>query len=134
MSFPNKGSHDSWFSRQLDVLRLHLSRPDALIQLAFLGLFTGLLAGGIIVLFRVIVEETQAGLLQGNAENYEALSLEARFLFPVVGSLLIAVIFRKFANGIHVSSSIFYISVTSFMVLGNLKRICSSDFIAKSKS
>jgi len=98
----NKNPRVSWFSQQLDILRLHLSRPDALIQLAFLGLITGFLTGGIIVLFRVIVEKSQSGLLAGNAENYEALSLEARFLFPVVGSILIAVMFRYFSNGLHV--------------------------------
>ena len=98
----NKKPHVSWFSQQLDVLRLHLSRPDALIQLAFLGLIAGFLTGGIIVLFRVIVENSQSGLLAGSAENYEALSLEARFLFPVVGSILIAVMFRYFSNGLHV--------------------------------
>ena len=94
--------HSNWLSQKLDILRLHLSRPDALIQLAFLGLLTGLITGGIIVLFRVMVEEIQTGLLQNNAENFESLSLEARFLFPVAGSLLIALFFRYFANGIHV--------------------------------
>lgn len=92
----------SWSSRQLDTLRLHLSRPDALIQLAFLGLFTGLITGSIIVLFRILVEEVQSGLLIGNGENYEALSMEARFLYPVVGSIIIALLFHFFSKGIHV--------------------------------
>lgn len=86
----------------MDDLRLHLSRPDALLQLAFLGLITGLLTGGIIVLFRVFVEGSQAGLLQGYAENYETLSLQERFLFPIIGSILIALLFRYFSKGIQV--------------------------------
>ncbi|MDX2504385.1 MAG: chloride channel protein [Gammaproteobacteria bacterium] len=98
----NKDRNDSWFSQQLDVLRLHLSRPDALIQLAFLGLISGFLTGGIIILFRMIVEESQAGLLMGSAENYEALPLEARLLFPIAGSFAIALVFRNFANGVYV--------------------------------
>ena len=98
----NRPASWSWSHRQLDSLRLHLSRPDALIQLAFLGLLTGLLTGGIIVLFRLLVEEIQSGLLPGNSENYEALSVEARFLFPVIGSLIIALVFHFFSRGIHV--------------------------------
>lgn len=91
-------SHN-WFSRQLEQLQLHLSRPDALIQLAFLGLISGIIAGAVIVLFRVLVEGTQAELLQGDSENYESLSLEARFLYPVLGSIAIAFLFRYFAKG-----------------------------------
>ena len=91
--------HDSWYARQLEQLQLHLSRPDALIQLAFLGLISGIITGGIIVLFRVLVEGIQAGLLQGNSENYESLSLEARLVFPVVGSLLLVILFRFFSQG-----------------------------------
>ena len=98
----NRPASWSWSHRQLDSLRLHLSRPDALIQLAFLGLLTGLLTGGIIVLFRLLVEEVQSGLLPGNSENYEALSVEARFLYPVIGSLIIALVFHFFSRGIHV--------------------------------
>lgn len=89
-------------SRYLDKHRTHLSRPDALIQLTFLGLLTGILTGGVIVLFRLLVEESQMLLLSGNTENYEILSIELRFLFPVVGSLIIAAGFHYYSNGIHV--------------------------------
>jgi len=98
-SYPKQS--DSWFNRQLEQLQLHLSRSDALIQLAALGLISGILAGGIIVLFRVIVEGIQAGMLQGDSENYEILSLEARFLFPVAGSLVLALMFHFFSRGTH---------------------------------
>ncbi|MCU7940801.1 MAG: chloride channel protein [gamma proteobacterium symbiont of Bathyaustriella thionipta] len=89
-------------SPHLEKHRIHLSRPDALIQLTFLGLLTGILAGGVIVLFRLLVEESQMILLSANSENYEGLSLESRFLFPVAGSLIIAVGFHFYSKGIHV--------------------------------
>ena len=102
MQSEHKNNSGSWSHHQLDKLRLHLSRPDALIQLSLLGLFTGLLTGGIIVLFRLLVEEIQLGVLIDHSENYEALSVEARFLYPVIGSLIIALIFHFFSKGNHV--------------------------------
>ncbi len=92
-----------WLVEKLDELRLHLSRPDALIQLAFIGLLTGLAAGGVIVLFRLMVEGVQAGFLpDGLAENYEALPAWLRFLLPVAGGVLIGLIFRARAKGLYV--------------------------------
>jgi len=56
----------------IEALRFSLARPDALLQLALLGLVTGFLAGGVIVLFRFLVEGAQDTFLPGNgAENYE---------------------------------------------------------------
>ena len=86
----------------MDDLRIHLSRPDAVIQLAFLGLVSGLVSGLIIVAFRFIVEESQIVLLDGIAENYEVLSLEQRLIFPVIGSIFLALLFRYFSKGIRV--------------------------------
>jgi len=95
-----------WLSMLLEKYRVHLSRPDALVQLTFLGLLTGIFAGAVIVLFRLLVEESQGMLLpEGvafNRENYEALSISARFLFPLAGSISIAVIFYFFAQGSHI--------------------------------
>lgn len=89
-----------WYGNQLEQLRLHLSRHDALLQLSLLGLLTGLLAGAVIVLFRVVVEQTQASFLaDGLPENYEALAPWLRFLLPVVGAIVIALIFRGYARG-----------------------------------
>ena len=82
----------------LDAHRLHLARPDALIQLSLLGLLTGVLTGVVIVLFRVAVENTLIGILPGSqAENYEALPLWLRLLLPLLGGLLIGVIFHRAA-------------------------------------
>jgi len=86
----------------LEQLRLHLSRPDALLQLAAVGLLAGLLSGAVIVLFRWLVEGSQEGLLPGQgAENYEALPLWARFALPVLGGVLLALLFRWAAGGLH---------------------------------
>ncbi len=88
---------------RLDEIRIHLARPDALFQLALLGLLTGLLAGVVIVSFRLLVEGTQEYLLPAHgAENYEALSDWSRFVFPVTGAIALAVMFRWFGGKLHV--------------------------------
>ena len=54
-------------------------------------LVTGLLAGGVIVVFRLFVEGLQdIGLPGEGAENYEALPLWARMLVPLVAAVLLA--------------------------------------------
>ena len=83
--------------------RIRLARPDALLQLALLGLITGFLAGGAIVLFRLLVESTQDFLLPGDdPDNYEALGTGLRFIFPIVASIFIALMFYRSAKGIRV--------------------------------
>ncbi|BAO43719.1 chloride channel protein [Thiolapillus brandeum] len=92
-----------WLGAQLEDMRLHLARPDALIQLALLGLLTGLLAGGVIVLFRVLVEYIQNLALHGQgADAFESLSLLERFGYPLLGAILLALMFRWFAKGLYV--------------------------------
>jgi chloride channel protein, CIC family len=89
----------NWFDR----LRFQLSRSDALLLLSILGLLTGFLAGAVIVLFRLVVENLQMLMLpDGLAENYEALSLPMRFLLPVAGGLVLGLIFIKFAKSVYV--------------------------------
>ena len=87
----------------LESLRLHLSRPDALLQLAAMGLLSGILAGSVIVLFRFMVEGFQDFMLPGSgAENYEALPAWARVALPVGGGLLLGIIFRLWSDGLYV--------------------------------
>ena len=87
----------------LEATRFHLSRPDALILLALFGLISGFLAGGVIVIFRLLVEGLQEYLLPGKgAENYEGLSAYLRFLFPLISSLLLALLFYKWGKGVRV--------------------------------
>ena len=87
----------------MEAFRFRLARPDALLLLALLGLFTGFLAGGVIVLFRFVVENFQDSLLPGdNPDNYEALTTGLRFMFPIIASILLALMFYKSAKGIRV--------------------------------
>jgi H+/Cl- antiporter ClcA len=60
-------------------------------------------AGFVIVLFRLLVESIQSSLLpDGAVENYEALPPLLQFLFPVLGGLLLGLIFVRFSKGLHV--------------------------------
>ena len=96
-SFKNK--INQWVERS----HFRLAGPDALMQLAILGLITGIITGAIIVGFRLLVEETQDLLLPGSgSEGYERLSLGLRFLFPVISGLLLALLFYKYSQGIRV--------------------------------
>ena len=86
----------------LDRQRLRLAHPDALFQLALLGLITGLLAGTVILLFRLAVEGTQSGFLPGGLpENYEMLPLWLRLLLPTLGGAIIGLLFFRFSRGLY---------------------------------
>ena len=86
----------------LENLRTRLAGPDALPQLAALGLATGLLAGGVIMVFRMLIESAQGTFLPGGGtEDYEALSAGLRFLIPTLGGLFIGLLFH-FAGGVQV--------------------------------
>ncbi len=80
-----------------------LARPDALLHLSFFGLITGFLAGGVIVLIPFAVEHTQDYFLPGTgSENYEQMSPLYHFLFPVIASVLLAILFYKWSKGLRV--------------------------------
>ncbi|MET0067340.1 MAG: chloride channel protein [Candidatus Thiodiazotropha sp.] len=89
----------NWF----DNLRLQLSRQDALLILSLLGLLSGFAAGLVIVLFRLLVESVQSLILPGGLpENYEALSWMIRGLLPLLGGLLLGLMFHRFAEELRV--------------------------------
>jgi H+/Cl- antiporter ClcA len=73
-------------------LRRHLARPQAPLLLGLLGLFSGLLAGGVIIMFRLLVEYTQKSILPAGGENYEGLDLLSRLSLPIAGAILITII------------------------------------------
>lgn len=91
----------------LDRLRQHLSHQDALLVLALLGIVAGVLSASVTMLFRFVVEWPLAQFLPGNnAENFEALPLNLRFLVPALGALLVGLlllIFRKEQRSVGVS-------------------------------
>lgn len=60
----------------LEKLRIQLATIDALPQLALMGVISGVLAGSVIILFRILTESVQASYLpQGEAVPAEARSL-----------------------------------------------------------
>ncbi len=82
-------------SNQLEKLRLRVSHPDALPQLAILGLASGIITGLVIVGFRYLIETAQLQFLpNSDPESYEQLSVSMRFLLPVLGGLTIGIIFQ----------------------------------------
>jgi len=91
------------WQRLLEELRLRLAHPDALLQLALMGLLTGLAAGGVIVLFRLVVEDTQSAMLPGQGpESYESLAWWWRLLLPLAGGVAIGWLFKWAARGDYV--------------------------------
>jgi H+/Cl- antiporter ClcA len=99
----------------LDKLRLKLAEVDALPQLALLGVCSGLIAGLVITLFRLLIEGTQAGFLPGaDPENYESLGVIWRLALPVFGGLCIGLLFHAAKKEsiqvgvIHVLERLFY--------------------------
>lgn len=79
----------------LEQLRLRLARAEALPLLALLGVICGLLAGAVIIAFRLSVEWLQWQLLpDGNLENYEGLSSLQRFMWPLLGGFLLGIFFQ----------------------------------------
>lgn len=93
---------EGWWGERLDEARLHVARPEALLLLSALGLLTGLIAGMVIVGFRLLVESSQGSLLAGSGpEDYESLSLLQRILLPLAGAVALAALFRWGAKGLH---------------------------------
>ena len=79
----------SRLSERLERLRLLLASSRGVFLLAMLGLISGVLAGLVIVLFRLLIEVTQSGFLPaGNPEDYESLSWQVRVLLSSAGGLV----------------------------------------------
>ncbi|GAB2892761.1 chloride channel protein [Microbulbifer echini] len=76
----------------LERIRLQLSARDALAPLVGMALITGALAGGVTVLFRFAMEWPTTFFLSV-PQNYESLTPLWRFALPVIGSLLIGIIY-----------------------------------------
>ena len=95
----NESSIGKFIRKALENLRLRTSRPDALIQLAVLGAIVGLMTGLVIVSFRLLIETAQSSFLPyGNPENYEGLPIHLRILLPILGAILIAILYKLLAN------------------------------------
>lgn len=86
----------------LDEFRLQTAKPDALVQLSLLALLVGLVSGLIIVLFILVIDSILSLWLPDNStENFEALSSSARFIAPIVGSVLVGLVYMFLAKPGH---------------------------------
>ncbi len=82
-------------AEQVERLRLLLAGRRGLFLLSVLGLISGLLVGAVIILFRLLIEMAQSGILPtGNSENYESLSWQLRILLSGGGGLLLGLLFH----------------------------------------
>ena len=79
----------------LDEFRVQLARPDAILPLSVLGMFAGILAGLTIIALRLLVEWAQTAFYPGvEPEAYEDLTSYWRLLAPLLGGIVIGVIFH----------------------------------------
>ncbi|NNC99755.1 MAG: chloride channel protein [Gammaproteobacteria bacterium] len=84
------------YGRFIEQQQVRLSSDfEGLPLLAFLGLLCGLIAGGVIVLFRLFMEAAAGQIMpDGNVEGFEGLSRSARFWLCVGGGLLVGLLLR----------------------------------------
>ncbi len=82
----------------IPVFRRKLSGVDALPQLAVLGLLSGIVTGGVILLFRLAIEWPLEHFLPGQgSESFEELDLLTRGLLPLAGALGLGLLLHKLA-------------------------------------
>jgi CIC family chloride channel protein len=77
---------ETW-QRALNRFQLRLSRPDAVLELSLLGLLSGLVAGLVSILFRLLVEQSQETFLTGPPGSYETLASWTRLWLPIAGGI-----------------------------------------------
>lgn len=89
LSFIKRG-----YGRFLEAQQVRMANNiEGLPMLAMLGLLSGVLCGGIIILFRLLIDESTSALLpDGKAEGFESLSGHARFFLCVAGGLVVGLI------------------------------------------
>ena len=72
----------AWLSDRLEQLQLHLARPEAIGPLVVLGLLSGLIAGGVMVIFRLLIAHPKAG------------AIAASFNTPLAGVVIASILER----------------------------------------
>lgn len=81
------------------LFRRRLSDVDALPQLALLGLMSGLVTGGVILLFRQAIEWPLHYFLPGHgSESFEELSLLTRALLPLGGAMALGILMSRLGS------------------------------------
>lgn len=104
------------YGRFLEAQQVRMSNNfEGLPLLAILGLFAGLFAGGLIILFRLVIDgSAYYWFPNGNAENFEDLSSLHRFILCVAGGLLVGLILhalkvkRRHVGVVHVLERLDY--------------------------
>ncbi|MDY6840606.1 MAG: chloride channel protein [Pseudomonadota bacterium] len=82
----------------IPAIRRRLSGVDALPQLAVLGLLSGLITGGVILVFRLAIEWPLGHFLPGDgSESFEQLDLLTRGLLPLAGALSLGLLMHRLA-------------------------------------
>ncbi len=91
-----KASFKETFENYKRLFRHKLSGVDALPQLSILGLISGTITAGVILLFRLLIEWPLAQYLpNGDPENFEGLSSLMRAVLPISGAILIGSIWYR---------------------------------------
>lgn len=73
-----------------------IDKDRLLLRIALLGALTGLMAGVVVLLFRYTIEVGQFFLLPDNGSgSYEALPGWMRFIFPLVGAVILGLAFER---------------------------------------
>lgn len=84
----------------LEALRYRLASGEALAPLAIIGLVSGAITGVVIVAFRVLSEGALPALgLLPDAESFEVLPWYLRLGLPILGGLLIGLMFQRASVG-----------------------------------
>lgn len=110
---------------------MRLSSSDALVVLSLLGAVTGLLAGGVIIAFRGLVEGTQMLFLPGGrAEHYEGLPPLVRLVLAIGGALLIG-LYLRYLSGPDQRTGVAYVMERTAYHQGRLPlRNAVTQFVA----
>ena len=89
----------SIINKRLDDFRFQTARTDALIHLSVLGLLVGVLTSIVLTFFIFCVNSALAlWLPQNTSDNFESLNLASRLLAPVLGSMILLLIFKLIAK------------------------------------
>jgi chloride channel protein, CIC family len=94
-SEPSPKSISTRLNRHTEFVRDQMASIDSLPLLTLLGLITGVLAGGVIVLFRWAVELPLGYFLPRDFENFEAVSSWLHFVLPFSGAVLLGLILQQ---------------------------------------
>lgn len=82
-------------NNSLQEFRRRLASPEAALPYALLGLLSGVITAGLIVIFRLSLEWPLAEFLPGDSpENFEALPRYWHFALPFCGALLLGLLFH----------------------------------------